>query len=76
LVLDCDMAILGESQRRFESYERQIRQEYRSVPEILYLTGRRNFLQGLLKRPIYHSTFFSSRLELQARQNIQRALKR
>lgn len=75
LVLDCDMAILGESQRRFQSYERQIRQEYRAVPELLYLAGRRHFFEGLLKRPIYHSDFFSSRLESQARQNIQRALK-
>ncbi len=75
LVLDCDMAILGESPRRFALYERQIRQEYREVPELLYLSGRRSFLQGLLKRPIYHSTFFSRLLEARARINVQEALK-
>ena len=75
LVLDCDMAILGESPKRFALYERQIRQEYRQVPELLYLSGRRKFLEGLLKRPIYHSTFFSRLLEARARENIKEALK-
>lgn len=76
LVLDCDMAILGESPQRFALYERQIRQEYRQVPELLYLSGRRKFLEGLLERPIYHSTFFSRLLEARARANIQQALER
>lgn len=74
LFLDCDMAILGESARRFALYERQIRQEYRQVPELIYLSGRRHFLEGLLSRPIYHSTFFSRLLEARARANIQQAL--
>lgn len=74
LFLDCDMAILGESARRFALYERQIRQEYRQVPELVYLSGRRHFLEGLLTQPIYHSTYFSRLLEARARTNIQQAL--
>ncbi len=47
VIIDSDLAILGQPARRFDEYERQIRQEYAWVPEEIYRRKRREFLTGL-----------------------------
>lgn len=76
--LDCDMAILGAGEARFDAYDRAIADEYRGhVPAWLFRRNRRAFLRALLDRPrIYLSGFFHERYEARARANLSRVLAR
>lgn len=75
LVVDIDLAILGQPPERFDAYEREIRQEYRLVPEPLFRDGRARILKALLDRPqLYATDEFRARYEAAARENLARAL--
>ena len=75
LLLDIDLAILGQESTRFNEYEQQIRQEYAWVSEQDYRIGRSKVLTGFLQREwIYQTDYFRKRFEQQARLNIQTAL--
>lgn len=75
LTSDIDLAILGAEAAAFSRFERGIRAEYRAVDEATYRKGRRRVLLGFLARDfIYKTSFFRSRLELRARENLARAL--
>ena len=75
LLLDIDLAILGQETARFNEYEQQIRQEYAWVSEQDFKSGRAAVLQSFLQREwIYQTDYFRGRLEQQARLNIQTAL--
>lgn len=75
LVVDIDLAILGATEQRFAEYEKQIREEYTSVPDDLFKRERRNILNAFLNRKaIYYSVYFHSLLEERARSNILRAI--
>ena len=74
LFLDCDLAILGASPTVFDRYDAQIREEYSSVPTVIYSLGRRRFLNRLLDAPrIFLSDFFHQQLDAAARSNLRRA---
>jgi predicted metal-dependent HD superfamily phosphohydrolase len=74
--VDCDMAILGAPEPRFDDYERGIAQEYASVPADLYRSGRAQFLEGVLAHPpIFLTSHFQQRFEQAARANLERALR-
>ncbi len=76
LLLDVDLAILGASPAVFDAYERQIMQEYQSVPSAAFRSNRRRILQGFLNRPrIYHSAAFLATREAQARANLERSIR-
>lgn len=76
LVLDCDMAVLGSSPRRFIQYCEQIAEEYRGhISTEEYKRGRAAFLVGLLAQDrIFLSDFFHQRLDTKARRNMRNAL--
>lgn len=75
LLVDVDLAILGQSEERFGLYERRIREEYAWVPEPIFRQKRAEILQGFLARPfIYGTEFFRARYETAARRNLQRSL--
>jgi len=75
LLLDIDLAILGQDSVRFNEYEQQIKQEYAWVADEKFKEGRGQVLQSFLQREaIYQSDYFRRRLEQQARLNIQAAL--
>lgn len=75
LLLDVDLAILGAPDDVFDAYERQIVDEYQSVPRAAFRRNRRRILQGFLDRPqIYHSARFLATREAQARANLQRSI--
>jgi predicted metal-dependent HD superfamily phosphohydrolase/GrpB-like predicted nucleotidyltransferase (UPF0157 family) len=68
VLLDADLAILGEGELIYRDYSQQIRQEYASVPVPKYRRGRRSVLESFLARPrIYH---LLCHLEEPARRNL------
>lgn len=74
--LDCDMAILGAAPEAFDAYDRGIAAEYRGVvPSWLFKHKRRAFLKSLLARErIFLSEEFHARYDVQARNNLRRAI--
>lgn len=77
LILDCDIANLGESRWEVfkwnnENVVKELVQVY-SAEQVA--VGRRKFLEGMLsKKTIYHSRYFRSTLEINARDNLRRAV--
>lgn len=77
ILLDCDLAILGADPKHFLEYERQIRQEYDFVPEVLFRQKRAEILQRFLTQPtIFNTALFVEHYEQQARTNLQQAVER
>ncbi len=71
LLLDIDLAILGQPAERFWKYEQQIRLEYSRVGEREYRERRAEILRGFLgQRQIYRTWTFQERYEVQARANL------
>lgn len=77
LLVDMDLAILGAGPERFDQFEAQVRGEYEHVPQEHFRQRRRLILDRFLARPrLYGTEHFHSKLEQQARDNLQRALAR
>lgn len=77
VMVDVDLSILGADAERFDEYERQVREEYRHVPELLFRTKRRSVLKGFLARPrLYNTQAYAERLEAKARENLRRSIER
>jgi predicted metal-dependent HD superfamily phosphohydrolase len=77
LLADIDLSILGRDVKTFERYERQIRQEYRFVPEQAFRQGRAKILETFLEREfIYQVFFFRERYEARARENLSGSISR
>lgn len=75
VMIDVDLAILGQSERLYDLYESSIRQEYSHVDLESYRKGRGDVLKGFLARQtIYLTEPFRERYERQARLNLKRAL--
>ena len=76
LLIDIDLAILGQSALIFDAYERHIRQEYAWVPHDAFLEGRTKILRAFLHRStLYATAHFRQCYEAQARINIARSLR-
>ena len=76
IIIDCDLAILGQGKEIFDRYEQQIRLEYSWVEETLFRKKRGEFLQSLLARPwIFLTEEGRKRYETPARKNLERSLK-
>lgn len=74
--LDADLQILGAPEADYWQYARQVRQEYRLVPDFMYRRGRRKVLEKLLSAAtLYHTPTFRDKLDAQARRNLQAELK-
>ena len=76
LLVDIDLSILGASEKRFQEYERQIREEYSFVPETIFIQKRREILKSFLARQrIYSTCYFFDRLESLARRDLTQAVR-
>ena len=76
ILVDVDLSILAAPEPRFDEYERQIREEYKHVPQALFSLKRKQILEEFLARPrIYLSPLFFERHEERARLNIMRSLR-
>ncbi|PIY11448.1 MAG: hypothetical protein COZ18_04030 [Flexibacter sp. CG_4_10_14_3_um_filter_32_15] len=75
VLLDLDLAILGQSKAVYQNYANQVREEFGYVPNFLYKRGRKLVLKSFLDRPvIYQTSVFREELEEQARENIREEL--
>jgi predicted metal-dependent HD superfamily phosphohydrolase len=75
LVVDIDLAILGAAPARFAEYERQIRDEYKHVPEPVFRAKRAEILRSFLARePLFTMPAFAARFELTAKTNLAAAV--
>ncbi len=71
LMVDIDLSILGRDEKRFNEYEKQIRQEYAWVPVEVFAFKRAEILQGFLGREhIFNTDWFHCKYEEQARRNL------
>ncbi|RPI74768.1 MAG: N-methyl-D-aspartate receptor NMDAR2C subunit [Desulfobacteraceae bacterium] len=77
LIADIDLSSLGQSEPEFLSNERNIRAEYRWLPEKSYREERIKVIQNFLQRKhIYFTDYFEALYGLQARKNLIDALNR
>jgi predicted metal-dependent HD superfamily phosphohydrolase len=81
LVVDIDLAILGQPAERFDAYEEAIRKEYAPVIEqrgaAQFDAGRARILRRFLSRPtIYSTEYFRHKYEDAARANLRRSIER
>jgi predicted metal-dependent HD superfamily phosphohydrolase/endogenous inhibitor of DNA gyrase (YacG/DUF329 family) len=77
LVLDADLAILGEAPDAFADYERGVREEYAWVEEGVWRRERARVLRGLRAGPsLYRTRWFRDRYEEDARRNLAESLAR
>ncbi|MDX1251029.1 MAG: hypothetical protein IDH49_02005 [Gammaproteobacteria bacterium] len=75
LVVDIDLAILGQESDIYECFEQTIRAEYQRVPWPVYRRKRHEILLSFLERDsIYSTPCFRERYEAAARRNMQVAI--
>jgi predicted metal-dependent HD superfamily phosphohydrolase len=75
LMLDIDLAILGESSEHYQWYEKAIAQEYSFVPREAFVKGRTAVLQRFLaQKTIFNTSLFRSTHEARAKENISQAI--
>lgn len=73
--LDADMAILGAESIQYAAYIAAVRREYSVFPDLIYNSGRRKFVEAMLRRDrIFLTDYFYSRYEAQARVNLSNEL--
>ena len=76
VLLDIDLAILGQPAHVFARYESQIADEFAEVPLAQRRVRRSAILQHFLDRPrIYHTQLFHDLYEAQARANLEGSIK-
>lgn len=75
LMVDVDLAILGQPWPKFEEYDKAISREYEWVPAEVYGVKRAEVLRKFLQRDfIYRTRLFRGKYEGQARANLVRKL--
>ena len=74
LLLDVDLAILGQSREDFEDYERSIRREYEWVKLSVYCRERAKILRRLAWPTVYQTPFFQERYEGAAQDNLSHSI--
>lgn len=75
LIVDVDLAILGQPADRFDRYEAEIQIEYSWVPGFLFRRKRAALLRSFLERTsIFRTPHFRARYEVTARSNLERSL--
>ncbi len=73
LMVDIDLAVLGQPRDEFEAYDVAIQKEYGWVPVEQYRAARAHVLSEFLQRPhIFYTDVFRQRYEATARANLQR----
>lgn len=75
LVVDIDLAILGQEAQTFAEFETNIRKEYHWVPAPEYCLRRSQILESFLQRShVYQTDYFQERYDAIAKSNLQQAI--
>jgi predicted metal-dependent HD superfamily phosphohydrolase len=74
LVVDVDLSILGQAEKRFFEYEGQIRREYAWVPQSIFASKRVEILRSFLARERIFTTEWFYKYEGPARRNLQASI--
>jgi len=75
LMIDIDLSILGTQTEVYDQFEKDVQFEYKKVPGFIFNKKRREILAEFLARdPLYHEPYFRDKLEMQARENLERAI--
>ncbi|WP_158975034.1 hypothetical protein [Cellulophaga sp. L1A9] len=77
VLLDLDLAVLGEKPENYLIYAKAILKEYYIYPDFMYRKGRKKVLMNMLNlEGIYKTDFFKTQFEATARENLSAELKR
>ena len=77
LLVDIDLSILGAKEDVYRQFATDIRFEYKRVPYFLYKKKRKEVLRSFLdRRTVYQTSYFTEKLESQARVNMELELDR
>lgn len=78
IVVDVDLAILGETHEAYDAYEAAVRNEYAMIPEEVFWDHRKRILQRFVEREWIYQTpaMRHSDYEARAWQNLNRSLAR
>ncbi len=77
LLVDIDLAILGQPENVFDTYERQIREEYAWVSEETFRAERKRILKSILwQGNPYHLDLFREKYGHKAEMNLGRSIQR
>ena len=72
---DADLSILGQNWKIYSLYYKKARKEYSIYPNLIYKPGRKKILNYFLTMDIIFKTdFFYNRLEIQAKENLQKEI--
>lgn len=75
LVVDIDLSILGVDRDSYARFEANVRREYHWVPGPIFRRKRAEILESFLTRShIYGTEPFRARYEIEARENLRRAI--
>ncbi|AIZ40989.1 HD domain-containing protein [Cellulophaga baltica] len=75
ILLDLDLAVLGEKPDNYLTYAKAIRKEYYIYPDFMYRKGRKKVLMNMLNlEAIYKTDFFKSQFETTAVKNLKAEL--
>ena len=75
VMVDVDLSILGQGEKRFGEYEEQIRQEYSWVPAPVFASKRAEILERFLTQPrIFRTDLFHDKYERIARCNLENSI--
>lgn len=75
IIIDVDLAILGQPDEEFDAYESAIRNEYHFVPDPAFQAARSAVLRNFLERKrIFTTDPFYARYEAAARGNIAKSI--
>lgn len=76
LIVSIDLAILGADPDRYADYAAAVRKEYAHADDAMWTVGRAQVLRRLLETdPLFPDPDFRTRLEAQARTNVEAELK-
>ncbi len=76
IMIDCDLAILGETWKHYQHYRRKIELEYVEIPESIFKRERKNLLMKFLDSSnIFKTEKFQALYEERARINLKREIK-
>jgi predicted metal-dependent HD superfamily phosphohydrolase len=72
VMVDVDLSILGQGEKRFAEYEEQIRREYEWVPARVFASKRAEILERFFgRKQIFHTEWFREKYERSARRNLE-----